>query len=98
MKRSKIFAITIIGSLVTYPVIQCKMRYNCTIIDLYDRSVAASLNSGYINMELAVDTFERAINNVSIYLKYLSKNLYKTTHSPIGRPNNTPPIKIPIIS
>ena len=26
---------------------------------------------------------------LSIYLKYLSKNLYKTTHNPIGKPNNT---------
>ena len=34
----------------------------------------------------------------SIYLKYLSKNGYKTTHNPIGKPNNTPPIKIPMIN
>ncbi len=34
-----------------------------SIIDLYDRSVAASLNSGYINTELAVDTLKRAIKN-----------------------------------
>lgn len=39
-----------------------KMRYNCTIIDLYDRSVVAS-NSGYINTELAVDTLKRAVKN-----------------------------------
>lgn len=31
-----------------------KMRYNCTIIDLYDRSAVASLNSSYINAELAI--------------------------------------------
>lgn len=40
-----------------------KMRYNCTVIDLYDRSVVASLDSGYINTELAIDTLKRAINN-----------------------------------
>ena len=35
--------------------------YNGTIIDLYDRSVAASLNSGYINTKLAIATLKRAI-------------------------------------
>ena len=40
-----------------------KMRYNCTIIDLYDRCVVASLNSSHINTELAVDTLKKAINN-----------------------------------
>lgn len=40
-----------------------KMRYNCTIMDLYDRSVVATLNSSCINTELAVDTLKRAINN-----------------------------------
>ena len=40
-----------------------KMRYNCTIIDLYDRSVVASLNSDHLNTELAVDTLKRAISN-----------------------------------
>ena len=40
-----------------------KMRYNCTIIDLYDRSAVASLDSGSINTELAIDTLKRAINN-----------------------------------
>jgi putative transposase len=40
-----------------------KMRYNCTIMDLYDRSVVATLNASCINTELAVDTLKRAINN-----------------------------------
>ena len=40
-----------------------KMRYNCTVIDLYDRSAVASLNSGHINAGLAIDTLKRAINN-----------------------------------
>jgi transposase InsO family protein len=39
-----------------------KFRYNCTIIDLYDRSVIASKNSDYINTELAIDTLEEALN------------------------------------
>ncbi len=40
-----------------------KMRYNCTIIDLYDRSAVVSLNPSYINSELAIDNLKRAINN-----------------------------------
>jgi len=39
-----------------------KFRYNCTIIDLYDRSVIASKNSDYINTELAIDTLEESLN------------------------------------
>ena len=38
-----------------------KMCYNCSIIDLYDRSVVATLNSDYINTELAKATLEKAI-------------------------------------
>lgn len=38
-----------------------KMRYNCSIIDLYDRSVVATLNSDYINTELAKATLEKAL-------------------------------------
>lgn len=38
-------------------------RYNCTIMDLYDRSVVASLDSSRINTDLAIDTLKRAINN-----------------------------------
>lgn len=40
-----------------------KMRYNCTILDLYDRCIVASLNSNYMNTELAIDTLKRAIKN-----------------------------------
>lgn len=36
-------------------------RYNCTIIDLYDRRVVASVNSSRINAQLAIDTLEEAI-------------------------------------
>lgn len=39
-----------------------KMRYNCSIIDLYDRSVVATANSDYINTELAKTTLEKALS------------------------------------
>lgn len=37
------------------------MRYNCTIIDLYDRCVIACVNSKHINTELAKETLSKAI-------------------------------------
>ena len=36
-------------------------RYNCSIIDLYDRSVIASLNGKEITSELAINTLKKAI-------------------------------------
>lgn len=39
------------------------MRYNCTIIDLYDRSVVASCNSKQINTLLALQTLRQALQN-----------------------------------
>ncbi len=38
-----------------------KFRYNCSIIDLYDRSAVASLNSDYINTDLAISTLKTAL-------------------------------------
>ncbi|MDO5564936.1 MAG: IS3 family transposase [Eubacteriales bacterium] len=38
-----------------------KFRYNCTIIDLFDRSVVASMNSDNINTDLAKDTLKEAL-------------------------------------
>lgn len=38
-----------------------KFRYNCTIIDLYDRSVVASVNAEYINSTLAINTLKEAL-------------------------------------
>lgn len=38
-----------------------KFRYNCTIIDLFDRSAVASMNSDYINTELAINTLTAAL-------------------------------------
>ena len=38
-----------------------KMRYNCSIVDLYDRSVVATLNSNYINTELTKATLEKVL-------------------------------------
>lgn len=37
-------------------------RYNCTILDLYDRSVVATLNGKEITAELAVNTLKIALN------------------------------------
>ena len=34
-------------------------RYNCTIIDLYDRSVVATLNGKEITSELAINTIKK---------------------------------------
>ncbi len=39
-----------------------RFRYNCTIIDLFDRSAIASVNSDYINTDLAKETLEIALN------------------------------------
>ncbi len=38
------------------------MRFHCTIIDLYDRSVVASENGKYITSELAMRTLNKAIH------------------------------------
>ena len=38
-----------------------KFRYNCSIIDLYDRSVVASVNSDYISTDLAMETLTQAL-------------------------------------
>lgn len=38
-----------------------RKRYNCSIIDLYDRSVVATLNSSHIDAELAVQTLKAAL-------------------------------------
>ena len=41
-------------------------RYNCTIIDLFDRSPVATLNSNRINAELAIETLKIALNHNKI--------------------------------
>lgn len=38
-------------------------RYNCCIIDLFDRRVVASVNSNRINTQLAIDTLTKAITH-----------------------------------
>lgn len=40
-----------------------KKRYNCSIIDLYDRSVVASRNSQYIDSKLAITTLKLALQS-----------------------------------
>ena len=44
----------------TYIYFGRKKRYNCTIIDIYDRRVVASVNSNHINTQLAIDTLNKA--------------------------------------
>ena len=56
------------------------MRYNCSIIDLYDRSVVASENSSFIASSLAVRTLEKAL----LSSKAISQNLI--LHSNQGSP------------
>lgn len=41
-------------------------RYNCTIIDLFDRSVVATLNSRHIDSQLAIDTLKKALTSQRI--------------------------------
>ena len=38
-----------------------RKRYNCTIIDLYDRRVVASVNGRHINTDLAIAAVQKAI-------------------------------------
>ena len=56
------------------------MRYNCTIIDLSDRSVVASETGKWITSDLAIKTLEKALDSLSwsskivtLWLKYLIK-------------------------
>ena len=39
------------------------MRYHCSMIDLYDRSVVAGENSSFITSSLAVRTLEKALSS-----------------------------------
>ena len=41
-------------------------RYNCSIIDLYDKSVLATLNSKRIDAELAIQTLQIALDRNSV--------------------------------
>ncbi len=40
-----------------------KARYNCSIIDIYDRSVVSLSNSKYINSDLAMEALSKAIKS-----------------------------------
>ena len=51
------------------PLSDGSMRYNCTIIDLYDRSVIASVNSKNITAVLAIETLSKAITQHPWVLK-----------------------------
>ena len=37
------------------------MRYNCSILDLYDRSIIATLNGDHIDADLAIQTLQKAL-------------------------------------
>jgi len=39
-----------------------RKRYNCSMIDLYDRFVVVTLNSSHIDAALAIQTLEVALN------------------------------------
>ena len=39
------------------------MRYNCSIIDLFDRSVVASITDRYISSDLAIRTLKKALES-----------------------------------
>ena len=40
-----------------------EVRYNCTIIDLYDRSVIASITDAHITADLAIRTLQKALDS-----------------------------------
>lgn len=40
-----------------------EVRYNCTIIDLYDRSVVASITDRHITSDLAIRTLQKALDS-----------------------------------
>ncbi len=40
-----------------------EVRYNCTIIDLHDRSVVASITDRYITSDLAIRTLQKALDS-----------------------------------
>lgn len=41
-------------------------RYNCSILDLYDRSIVSSLNSKSLNTQLAIETLKIALRKHKI--------------------------------
>ena len=47
------------------------IRYNCTIIDLYDRSVVSSQTGRWITSELAIETLQKALSAQKIIPKNL---------------------------
>ena len=42
------------------------VRYNCTIIDLYDRSVVASITDRHITSDLAIRTLQKALESQTV--------------------------------
>jgi len=64
------------------PMANGAMYYNCTIIDLYDRSVVAALNVAAITADLAIQTLRKALER-----HILGKGLYCT----VTKVRNLPP-------
>ena len=46
-----------------------KMRYNCTILDLSKREAIATVNSKWINTDLAIKALSKAIEREKVLLK-----------------------------
>ena len=40
-----------------------EVRYNCSILDLYDRSIIASITDRHITSELAIRTLQKALDS-----------------------------------
>ena len=57
-----------------------KFRYNCSIIDLFDRSTVASLNSDYINMDLAINTLKTALKKTILKWFCIQISEYSLPH------------------
>lgn len=58
-----------------------KFRYNCSIIDLFDRSAVASLNSNYINTDLAIEVLKKLWNrNIILKLFCIRIKEYNLLH------------------
>ena len=51
-----------------------KFRYNCSIIDLYDRSAITSLYSDYINSDLSINTLKATIKKENYHKVILHSN------------------------
>ena len=55
-------------------------RYNCSILDLYDKSIVATQNGKRMDAQLAIDTLEKALKRnpsektILLHSDYAEKN------------------------